>query len=383
MEKEKEAPAEEQVATVSEAPAAAKLLPADEIVSEIKPLSSNGFLAFFQKIWRAWLGVWYNFSEKHPKLSKLIYQIVFFLIFSEGVTIWQFIVMTFLPYAFAGLASVDFVWPAVNLGDLVNPVTNAPLQFAIFNEPATLLADGSINVNSGLGNFIAFEIAVFTAQCINFPLQRNITFKSKGNPYWQAMWYFIGWVLVSVFTNAVWGIIAPFVRDLWQWPAAGWNLLKTVLTGGLSMLVFFFIFLIIFPDANKVAKSARGKADMAKATGESEEKIANLELKAVRKEEAAKLFNGRSERYQAVSVANSRAVAFEAIVRNSEKAKAEAKTDEERAKAEAMEARIPEYQERATVAIEAKRKAVAAYDKVVADVTAARAARGEDTSKVA
>ena len=108
-----------------------------------------------------------------------------------------------------------------------------------------------------------------------------------------------------------------------------------------------------------------------------------LELKAIRKEEEAALFNSRSERYKTLSVANSRAVAFEAIVRNTEKAKAEAKTDEEKAKAEAMEARIPEYQERATVAIEAKRKAVAAYDKVVADVTAARAARGEDTSKVA
>ncbi len=385
MEKENEAPAEEQVADVTDAPAAAKLLSADEIVSEIKPLSSNGFLAFFQKIWRAWLGVWYNFSEKHPKLSKLLYQIVFFIVFSEGVTIWQFLVMTFLPHAFAGLASVEFVWPAVNLGDLTYTLDGVtkPLQFAIFNEPAQLLADGTYNVNAGLGNFIAFEIAVFTAQIINFPLQRNITFKSKGNPYWQAMWYFIGWVLVSVFTNATWGIIAPFVRDLWAWPAAGWNLLKTVITGGLSMLVFFFIFLIIFPDANKVAKSARGKADMAKATNESEEKIAKLELKAVRKEEAAKLFNGRSERYQAVSVANSRAVAFEAIVRNTEKMKAEAKTDEEKAKAEAMEARISEYQERATVAIEAKRKAVAAYDKIVADVKAAREARGEDTSKVA
>ena len=149
------------------------------------------------------------------------------------------------------------------------------------------------------------------------------------------------------------------------------------------MLVFFPIFLIIFPDANKVAKKARGKADMAKATFESEEKIAKLELKAIKKEEEAALFNSRSERYKTLSVANSRAVAFEAIVRNTEKAKAEAKTDEEKAKAEAMEARIPEYQERATVAIEAKRKAVAAYDKVVADVTAARAARGEDTSKVA
>ncbi len=399
MEKEKEAPAEEQVATVSEAPAAAKLLPADEIVSEIKPLSSNGFLAFFQKIWRAWLGVWYNFKEKHPKASKLIYQIVFFLVFSNGVTIWQLLVMLFLPYAFMGIWDVPFVWPAADLG-LVDALGNS-LNYAIFNEPVkfltaageTVLASTTAQVAtatavghelqmSGLGNFLAFEIAVFTAQCINLPLQRNITFKSKGNIAIQAMWYFIGWVGISVGVNALWGIMNPFMI-WWNWNPAVIALLKTVITGGVSMLVFFPIFLIIFPDANKVAKKARGKADMAKATFESEEKIAKLELKAIRKEEEAALFNSRSERYKTLSVANSRAVAFEAIVRNTEKAKAEAKTDEEKAKAEAMEARIPEYQERATVAIEAKRKAVAAYDKVVADVTAARAARGEDTSKVA
>ena len=63
----------------------------------------------------------------------------------------------------------------------------------------------------GWGYFIAFEIAVFTAQCINFPLQRNITYRSHGNPWFQAMWYFIGWVLVSIATNAIWGICNAFL----------------------------------------------------------------------------------------------------------------------------------------------------------------------------
>ena len=160
---------------------------ADEAKLQPKPLSQNGFVAFWQKIWRWWQGVWYGFSEKHPKLSNLIYMVFFFIVFSYGVTIWQLLVMLFLPYAFAGLAEIEFIWPAVNF-----TIGDTELTYAIFNEPVRYLEDGSVNPLGGLGNFLAFEIAVFTAQCINMPLQRNITYRSHGNPVWQAMWYFIG-----------------------------------------------------------------------------------------------------------------------------------------------------------------------------------------------
>lgn len=225
------------------------------------PLSSNKFVAFFQKIWRWWQGVWYGFSERHVTLARLIYQVFFFIVFSMGVTIWQYIVMTVLPYAFVALADVAFVWPAVNF-----TIGGTELTYAIFNEPVVYASDGvTALATGGLGNFIAYEIAVFTAQCINMPLQRNITFRSHGNPVWQAMWYFIGWVGVSFFTSALWGIVVPFVRDLWGWPAAVYNIIKTVITGGVSMVIFFFIFLIIFPDVNKTEKSKKKKLDAADA----------------------------------------------------------------------------------------------------------------------
>lgn len=218
------------------------------------------------------------------------------------------------------------------------------LNYAIFNEPVKFLAtisgeqqvllastaetvqqyvDAGYTLQmSGVGNFIAFEIAVFTAQCINFPLQRNITFRSKGNPVVQAIWYFIGWLAISVALNALWGIMNPLML-WWNWPDPVIQLLKTVITGGISMIIFFFIFLIIFPDANKVAKKARAKADAAKESGNAEAAAA-AELNAVRKEEDAKLTNARQARYKAISQANSRAVAFGSVVKNAEKAKAEA-----------------------------------------------------------
>lgn len=190
---------------------------------------------------------WNNFSNKYPKFSKLVKQFFYFFIFSNGVTIWQYLVMLFLPHIMGiKLASIPFVWPSVTLWTWKD---GTEAVFGIFNEPI-LYENGRVIIGGGLGNFIAFEIAVFTAQCINFPLQRNITFKSKGNPFYQAMWYFIGWVLISLFVNALWGFINIFMIH-WNITPALSNLIKTMVTGGLSMIVFFFIFKIIFPEGEK------------------------------------------------------------------------------------------------------------------------------------
>lgn len=260
---------------------------------KVKPLSSNAFLAFFQRIWRWWLGVWYGFEEKHPKLASLIYKVFFFIVFSEGVTVWQYLVMTFLPYPLGYDPNNYTYWGW------------APFQ--ILGVDCTIFGDAK-----GLSYFIAYEIAVFTAQCINFPLQRNITYKSKGNPYYQAMWYFIGWVVISLVMNVVWGIVNCFLIA-WGWADALITLIKTVITGGVSMVVFFFIFMIIFPDMKKSAENARKKADLLKTNGASEEAVAAAEAKAVATEKAYKLDDARKNVISATSTADAKAVAWSAL----------------------------------------------------------------------
>lgn len=266
----------------------------DDLRAQIKPLSQNGFVRFFQNIGRKWLGLWYGFCDKKPKLSAFIYKVFFFFVFSMGVTIWQFIVMTFLPYAFASLNTGEVGWPMVPI-----PAAGGK-SFVIFGDA------------QGWGYFIAFEIAVFTAQCINFPLQRNITYRSHGNPWYQAMWYFIGWALVSVATNAIWGLCNAFLLH-WGSPDVVNGLLKTVLTGGVSMVIFFFVFMVIFPDNNKMAKSARAKYEKLVAANAPAEKVSAAEKKMLDWEYKAALSNAEKEFAQAKSQASNKAVRYFAV----------------------------------------------------------------------
>lgn len=340
---------------------------------KVKPLSDNAFIAFFQKIWRWWLGVWYGFADKHPKGAAILYKVFFFIVFSEGVTIVQLLIMLFLPKAFAAL-DFAFAWPGIQMGDMTwnkpifdaagnltgEYIANSPVSFAIFGDEV-------------LGNWIAFEIAVFIAQCINFPLQRNITYKSKGNPAWQAMWYFIGWVGISILTGAVWGIINPFLQS-WGWfytvdPASGLlvengflytiaTLIKTVITGGLSMVIFFPIFIIIFPDLEKMAKNAAKKVEKLKEAGASEEKIAAAEAKADELAQRAKVDTARKEEISANSLANAKAVSWEASKNLLEKMKAENKSAED---IENQEKIVADKYQQAVEAAEKRDEAIAAY----------------------
>lgn len=84
-------------------------------------------------------------------------------------------------------------------------------------------ASGAVMIGGGLGYFISYETGSFVAQCINFPLQRNITFKSHGNPWYQAMWYFIAWIAISLICNGFNNLWMPIASALV--PPAVYNIL--------------------------------------------------------------------------------------------------------------------------------------------------------------
>ncbi|WP_278885768.1 hypothetical protein [[Ruminococcus] torques] len=189
-----------------------------------------------------WMKTWKRFQEKHPKLAKLAYQFLFFFLFSQGVTIFQYLVFTFMPGMLGtDLAGTEFMWPQVKMDLFGVNFTWSLLGYNVVRD-----ASGAVMIGGGLGYFISYEVGSFLAQCINFPLQRNITFKSKGNPFYQAMWYFIAWVVISLICNGFNNLWMP-IASAYVAPAI-YNLLVTFITGGVSMIIFFFVFKIIFPE---------------------------------------------------------------------------------------------------------------------------------------
>ena len=192
-----------------------------------------------------WTCQWEGFRRRHPAAAKWLYQVAFFYLFSVGVTVFQYLAFTILPYLMGtGLAGTEFMWPQI-------PVTLLGISYKwnILGYDVVRDAGGQVVIGGGLGYFLSYEIGSFLAQCINFPLQRNITFKSHGNIPYQAMWYFIAWVLISLFCNAINGLWLPVAQAYFA-PAV-YNLLVTFITGGVSMVIYFFVFKIIFPEGDK------------------------------------------------------------------------------------------------------------------------------------
>lgn len=195
-----------------------------------------------------WINGWSRFAKRHPQLAKWIYQIFYFFVFSMGVTVFQYLVFTFLPHILGkGLAGTEFMWPQVPLNIMGVEFTWSLLGYNVLRDTS-----GAVIVGGGLGYFISYEVGSFLAQCINFPLQRNITFKSKGNPAWQAFWYFLAWLVISLICNGFNNLWMPVAAE-YVAPAV-YNLLVTFITGGVSMVIFFFVFKIIFPEGERQNK---------------------------------------------------------------------------------------------------------------------------------
>lgn len=176
---------------------------------------------------------WEGFGKKHPAAAKWIREGGLFFLFSNLVTVWQYLLIQFLPAAFSAYKTTEWMWPGI--------------EMELFGADFTFNVLGYSVEDGGLAYFLAYLIATFTAQCINFPLQRNITFRSHGSIPPQIAGYFVGWVGVTLVVNSI--------NSLWVGAAGAlgvpdflYNIVTTVLTGGVSMVIFFVINKIIFPE---------------------------------------------------------------------------------------------------------------------------------------
>ncbi len=188
---------------------------------------------------------WDRFGEKHPKAAKWLREGGLFLIISYVVTFLKYLVMLFLPALFGmELAANGWGWPNATF-----TVAGVTFTFNILGY-APLLEEGQVVIGGGLGYCFAVWISIIFGELINFPLQRKFTFKNNGPLAKQVPIYAVGVLVVNLVLNAfnsVWTGLAQYLV-----PPFVYNIVTTVVAGGICMVVFFVIDKIIFaPDFGK------------------------------------------------------------------------------------------------------------------------------------
>ena len=186
-----------------------------------------------------------EWMEKHPKAAKWIREGGLFIIFSYVVTAIKALILIFLPTLYHNLVGdVEWLWPGI-------PVTLFGVDFklSIVGNARETAADGSFLVNSGLAFTLANLTAIFFGECINFPLQRNVTFKSKGPVVPQIICHFLATVVVFLVMNlftCVWNPVTVALIHNEALRNTISAIVTTVVTGGVSMVIIFIVDKTIF-----------------------------------------------------------------------------------------------------------------------------------------
>jgi putative flippase GtrA len=218
-------------------------------IEELKKESKIG--AFFRKIGETkfiqwWIKGWKKFKKRFPNLAQFF---VFFML-SNGVTVLQMILMPILKNLFSKTNLIGTNFQVLPLGHTLDGSS-----YYIFDFKAGTIASGG---GGGLAFFLAVEITLLIAQVINFFAQRNITFKSDGNPWKAAMWYAIAYVAITFVASAARGLytvpIYNLLMNTWGWGATGETIadfITMIIYAAISFWIFFPIFKLIFPQSKE------------------------------------------------------------------------------------------------------------------------------------
>ena len=96
---------------------------------------------------------WNDFMEKHPKAAQWIREGGLFVIVSNLITVFKYLLLTFLPAAFAFLGDRSFGWPGI------------PLTIAGETFDWNIL--GYDQAHGGIAYFTAYMIAMVIGECID------------------------------------------------------------------------------------------------------------------------------------------------------------------------------------------------------------------------
>ena len=176
-----------------------------------------------------------TWMQRHPKAARWIREGGLFLIVSNLITLFKYLLLTFLPAAFAFLGSRDFGFPGIDL-------TLFGIEFKWY-----IIGYGADQ--GGIAYFTAYMIAMVIGEVINFFIQRGWVFRSRGRIWYQGLWYLLAFCVVTCVVNSVnciWVAVAGSFVPGWLY-----NIGTTFLNGGVSMVVFFVVNKIVFRDSRE------------------------------------------------------------------------------------------------------------------------------------
>lgn len=176
--------------------------------------------------------IWLGFEEKYPKASRWVREGGLFVIVCNAITVFKYLLLAFLPSAFAFMGSQNFGFPGINL-------TMFGIEFRWY-----IIGYGADQ--GGAAYFTAYMIAMIVGEVINFFIQRKWVFRSNGNILYQGLWYLLAFCVVTCVVNSInciWVAVAGSFVPGWLY-----NIGTTVINGGVSMVVFFIVNKIVFND---------------------------------------------------------------------------------------------------------------------------------------
>ena len=181
-----------------------------------------------------------SFAEKHPKAAEWIRKGGLFLIFSWVVTALKAVMLMFLPSLFHGIVGdAEWLFPSIPV-----ELFGVGFKLSIIGNALEVGTDGAYLVNSGLAFTLANLTAIFFGECINFPLQRNVTFKSHGPLAPQLGLHFLATVVVFLVMNlftCVWNpVTVAFISNEAVRNTVS-SIVTTVVTGGVAMVIIFAV----------------------------------------------------------------------------------------------------------------------------------------------
>ncbi len=181
-----------------------------------------------------------SFAEKHPKAAEWFRKGGLFIIFSYVVTAIKALLLIFLPTLFHGVVGdAEWLFPGLPV-----ELFGVNFKLSIIGNALERGADGAYLVNSGLAFTLANLTAIFFGECINFPLQRNVTFKSHGPLGPQIGMHLLATIVVFLVMNlftCVWNPVTVALISNEALRNTVSSIVTTVVTGGVAMVIIFAV----------------------------------------------------------------------------------------------------------------------------------------------